>query len=154
MERTCAGVTPRPEHLGLVTEQDLSQGPFTYFHITPLDLLPAVLAQGIVEGDGRHWKGKRQHAIYLTDAAGVSTWARALRRTSGIPARTPFAVLGIDHTQIPLDSLNRRRFIREAHLREGYQMAIGTVPVSKWTTPAEAFTHIPTTALVVLGTVN
>lgn len=148
------GRAPVP-HGGRVTIKRTTFDPATtaghrLFHLTRSANLEELVDGGITEGDGRHWKGQRQHAIYLTDAAGIETWALELRRRSGAKS-TRFSVLAVDESQLPLESLTRSRFARGSRTDHGYQLALGIRPPGEYVAVDEAFESVPSSSLTYLG---
>lgn len=124
---------------------------FELFHITPRTNLEAISAGGIVEGDGRHWKGARQHAVYLTDRDGVSSWLKELRRRGAYPPEARFAVLGVDGGQLPLAALERSGHLHRAITRHGLQARLGIRGAGRWVPESDAFTAVPPGAFEYLG---
>lgn len=99
---------------------------YEWFHITPTDNLDSIMSSGVQQGDGRHWKGQQQHAIYFTDAAGVFTWMKELRRRGDLKPGSEFAVIGVNLDEaVDLDSLALNRSASMAQTTHGIQMRVG-----------------------------
>lgn len=113
----------------------------SWFHITPTENLDSLVSDGVRQGDGRHWKGRAQYAVYLTDAAGVFSWMKEIRRRGGGTA-TDFSVVGVDlDSHFDMDDLARRRFAEVADTTHGLQMRLSVDEI-----PAEALDYLGDTS--------